>query len=288
MIRDHEENKKAFAGPRFLMRIAELDMHPLDTADRRKVAQEEHGLGFCNITKCCTEVCPEHIKITDNALIPMKERVVDSKYDPVVHLGSTIPTRASRKAAKTVAADPAGAEAMALQRLHGRPADRTALTALAEARMAQGNESGAVEATRELLAHAPDHGKRRTEAATLHAEALLAAVESGQLALGDAEPELTTTLADAQRHVSSSVTLSGLHARHAAVSGNWAEAEKWVSEGAAWQRGGHQQADDLLTMASVRSGQGQSEEAAALLSASASAWPENPRLAYLRPKVAAG
>ncbi|TCO52655.1 succinate dehydrogenase/fumarate reductase iron-sulfur subunit [Actinocrispum wychmicini] len=90
VIRDHEENKEAFAGPRFLMRVAELEMHPLDTADRRDVAQEEHGLGYCNITKCCTEVCPEHIKITDNALIPMKERVADRKYDPVVWLGNKL------------------------------------------------------------------------------------------------------------------------------------------------------------------------------------------------------
>jgi succinate dehydrogenase / fumarate reductase, iron-sulfur subunit len=90
VVRDHEENKKAFAGPRFLMRIAELDMHPLDTRDRRNQAQEEHGLGYCNITKCCTEVCPEGIKITDNALIPMKERVVDRKYDPVVWLGNKL------------------------------------------------------------------------------------------------------------------------------------------------------------------------------------------------------
>jgi succinate dehydrogenase / fumarate reductase, iron-sulfur subunit len=90
VIRDHEENKKSFAGPRYLMRIAELEMHPLDTLDRRNSAQENHGLGFCNITKCCTEVCPEHIKITDNALIPMKERVVDRKYDPVVWLGSKL------------------------------------------------------------------------------------------------------------------------------------------------------------------------------------------------------
>ena len=57
------------------------------------MAQEEHGLGFCNITKCCTEVCPEHIKITDNALIPMKERVVDRKYDPLVWLGNKIRRR---------------------------------------------------------------------------------------------------------------------------------------------------------------------------------------------------
>ncbi|HEX5521815.1 MAG TPA: succinate dehydrogenase/fumarate reductase iron-sulfur subunit [Pedococcus sp.] len=93
VVRDHEDNKEAFAGPRFLMRIAELDMHPLDTADRRTAAREEHGLGLCNITKCCTEVCPEHIKITDNALIPLKERVVDRHYDPVVWLGNKIRRR---------------------------------------------------------------------------------------------------------------------------------------------------------------------------------------------------
>ncbi len=93
VIRDHEENKESFSGPRFLMRIAELDMHPLDAADRQHEAQDQHGLGFCNITKCCTEVCPEHIKITDNALIPMKERVVDRKYDPLVWLGSKIRRR---------------------------------------------------------------------------------------------------------------------------------------------------------------------------------------------------
>ncbi|MEV0286692.1 MULTISPECIES: succinate dehydrogenase/fumarate reductase iron-sulfur subunit [unclassified Kribbella] len=93
VIRDHEENKENFSGPRFLMRIAELDMHPLDAADRQHAAQEQHGLGYCNITKCCTEVCPEHIKITDNALIPMKERVADRKYDPLVWLGNKIRRR---------------------------------------------------------------------------------------------------------------------------------------------------------------------------------------------------
>jgi succinate dehydrogenase / fumarate reductase iron-sulfur subunit len=93
VIRDHEENKENFSGPRFLMRIAELDMHPLDAADRQHEAQDQHGLGYCNITKCCTEVCPEHIKITDNALIPMKERVADRKYDPLVWLGNKIRRR---------------------------------------------------------------------------------------------------------------------------------------------------------------------------------------------------
>jgi succinate dehydrogenase / fumarate reductase, iron-sulfur subunit len=90
VMRDHEENKKAFSGPRYLMRQAELSLHPLDTIDRRDMAQEENGLGYCNITKCCTEVCPEHIKITDNALIPMKERVADRKYDPAVWLGKVL------------------------------------------------------------------------------------------------------------------------------------------------------------------------------------------------------
>ena len=94
VVRDHEENKPAFAGPRYLMRQAELDMHPLDARSGRAVeAVDEDGLGFCNITKCCTEVCPEHIKITDNALIPLKERVADQKYDPLVWLGSKIGMR---------------------------------------------------------------------------------------------------------------------------------------------------------------------------------------------------
>ncbi|WP_345747722.1 succinate dehydrogenase/fumarate reductase iron-sulfur subunit [Streptomyces sp. ODS28] len=98
VVRDHEENKESFAGPRFLMRVAELDMHPLDAAsdqglDRKTAAQEDHGLGYCNITKCCTEVCPEGIKITDNALIPMKERAADRKYDPLVWLGNKIRRR---------------------------------------------------------------------------------------------------------------------------------------------------------------------------------------------------
>jgi succinate dehydrogenase iron-sulfur subunit len=93
VVRDHEENRGAFAGPRFFLRYAELDMHPLDTHDRRELAQGAAGLGLCNITKCCTEVCPENIKITDNAIIPMKERVVDKKYDPLVWLGEKIGIR---------------------------------------------------------------------------------------------------------------------------------------------------------------------------------------------------
>jgi len=86
VIRDHEGKKQHFAGPRFFVRLAELEMHPLDTGTRTGLVKEFAGIGLCNITKCCTEVCPEHIRITDNAIIPLKERVVDEHYDPVVWL----------------------------------------------------------------------------------------------------------------------------------------------------------------------------------------------------------
>ena len=99
VIRDHEDNKEHYAGPRFFIRYAELEMHPLDTNDRRELVRERAGLGLCNITKCCTEVCPEHIHITDNAIIPLKERVVDSDYDPVAWLGRKILRRTKRSAA---------------------------------------------------------------------------------------------------------------------------------------------------------------------------------------------
>ena len=69
-----------------MVRIASLEMHPLDALDRTHLLADEGGVGLCNITKCCTEVCPEDIKITDNAIIPLKERVVDSLYDPIPKL----------------------------------------------------------------------------------------------------------------------------------------------------------------------------------------------------------
>ena len=69
------------------MRVASLEMHPKDVLDRREQTREQGGLGYCNITKCCTEVCPEHIHITDNAIIPLKERVADVHWDPVRFVG---------------------------------------------------------------------------------------------------------------------------------------------------------------------------------------------------------
>jgi succinate dehydrogenase / fumarate reductase, iron-sulfur subunit len=82
VLRDHDK-KDQFGGPRFFVRTAGLEMHPLDGLDRTRLLKEQLGIGFCNITKCCTEVCPEEIHITDNAIIPLKERVVDEFYDPV-------------------------------------------------------------------------------------------------------------------------------------------------------------------------------------------------------------
>src|SRR4029077_14910579 len=85
VLRDHHKHSE-FIGPRFLVYVAALEMHPLDTADRIPALREDFGIGYCNITKCCTKVCPEHITITDNAIIPLKERVVDRFYDPIKKL----------------------------------------------------------------------------------------------------------------------------------------------------------------------------------------------------------
>ncbi len=85
VLRDHHKHEE-FIGPRFLVYAGALEMHPLDTVDRRQELKDEFGIGYCNITKCCTKVCPEHITITDNAIIPLKERVVDEFYDPVAKL----------------------------------------------------------------------------------------------------------------------------------------------------------------------------------------------------------
>ena len=82
VLRDHNKHDE-FVGPRYLVYTAALEMHPLDTEDRIPELKQAHGIGYCNITKCCTKVCPEHITITDNAIIPLKERVVDRFFDPL-------------------------------------------------------------------------------------------------------------------------------------------------------------------------------------------------------------
>jgi succinate dehydrogenase / fumarate reductase iron-sulfur subunit len=82
ILRDHHLHDQ-FIGPRFLVYVAALEMNPIDGEDRVDDLKRKHGVGFCNITRCCTKVCPEHITITENAIIPLKERVVDRFYDPV-------------------------------------------------------------------------------------------------------------------------------------------------------------------------------------------------------------
>ncbi len=89
ILRDHNK-KDEFVGPRYMIRIASLEMHPLDIEDRIPALKKEYGSGMCNITRCCTDVCPEHINLTDNGIIPLKERVVDRYYDPVTIIGRKI------------------------------------------------------------------------------------------------------------------------------------------------------------------------------------------------------
>lgn len=85
VLRDHDKHDE-FIGPRFLIYTAQLEMNPIDSGDRLKALKDDFNIGYCNITKCCTKVCPEEIKITDNAIIPLKERIVDEYYDPLGRL----------------------------------------------------------------------------------------------------------------------------------------------------------------------------------------------------------
>jgi succinate dehydrogenase iron-sulfur subunit len=89
ILRDHRLQPNYF-GPRFMVRLASLEMHPLDSLDRVGLTRDEGGIGLCNITKCCTDVCPAGIAITDNAIIPLKERVVDESYDPLLKLARAL------------------------------------------------------------------------------------------------------------------------------------------------------------------------------------------------------
>jgi succinate dehydrogenase / fumarate reductase iron-sulfur subunit len=98
VLREHHLHQ-GFIGPRYLVHVAALEMHPLDVEDRTADLRGPHGLGYCNITKCCTKVCPEGITITDNAIIPLKERVVDRFYDPLTRLWRTLFRRPRRQEA---------------------------------------------------------------------------------------------------------------------------------------------------------------------------------------------
>ena len=95
VLREHHKHDE-FIGPRYLVYVAALEMHPLDTQNRTAELKKAHGIGYCNITKCCTTVCPENITITDNAIIPLKERVVDKFYDPFGWLLKRLRPKAAR------------------------------------------------------------------------------------------------------------------------------------------------------------------------------------------------
>jgi succinate dehydrogenase / fumarate reductase iron-sulfur subunit len=102
VLRTHHKHPE-FAGPRFMCRVQWLEMHPKDTESRLHYLKEGRGgIGYCNITKCCTEVCPAGINITDNSIIPLKERVADEYFDPAKWLMRKIRGRRSPKTGAVV------------------------------------------------------------------------------------------------------------------------------------------------------------------------------------------
>jgi succinate dehydrogenase / fumarate reductase iron-sulfur subunit len=283
VIRDHEENKEAFAGPRFFIRLAELDMHPLDSRDRKREAQATHGLGMCNITKCCTEVCPEHIKITDNAIIPMKERVVDTQYDPLIWLGSKIPRRSAVAANRALSqGDLAAAEQAARARLRDKAADRPALFALSDALRAQGRFAEASASTRTLVQNAGRARAARLDALSLHAFVLLCGVEAGQLDLEVSEDEISSTMQQAQRLASTGTVLEGKHALHHLLHGRLGDAVIHAREAIVWDRDRPTRADDLVTLSEALAALGEGDEARSALTEAEGLWPDNPRLTTAR------
>lgn len=114
VLRNHHEMSQYF-GPRFMVRYQYLAMHPKDTLDRRPALKQKAGIGLCNITKCCQEVCPEHIHITDNSIIPLKERVADEYFDPIRWLGRKLIGADKRVAKPTESVNGAGEETSPVQ-----------------------------------------------------------------------------------------------------------------------------------------------------------------------------
>jgi len=279
VIRDHDENKPAFAGPRFFIRYAELDMHPLDTNSRKRLAQDQAGLGMCNITKCCTEVCPEHIKITDNGIIPLKERVVDTLYDPVF-VGSELFRRAPRAAVRALdRGDLAGAELSARARLADRPADRATLGVLEASLLLQGRFADAAEVTRESRGYMGARRRgARLEALGNHAWALLCAIESGQLPLDAYDEEITSTLDEAQRLASSGSNVLGTRALHLVLRGEPDEGAALAAEALSWGRGDDDRANNLLTLAGAHASGGRADQAREALDEARQLDEGNPRL----------
>jgi succinate dehydrogenase / fumarate reductase iron-sulfur subunit len=286
VLRDHEENKPAFAGPRFFIRYAELDMHPLDTNNRKRLAQEAAGLGMCNITKCCTEVCPEHIKITDNGIIPLKERVVDSLYDPVF-VGPELFRRPPRPAVRALdRGDPVAAELAARDRLADRPGDRVSLGLLEAALLLQGRFADAAEVTRESVEQVGKRRRRaRLEALGNHAWALLCAIESGQLPLEAYDDEITSALQEAQRLSSTGSNVVGTQALHQVLRGRPDEGMRLAGEALSWRQDDDDRANNLLTLAEAAADAGHPDQARQTLELGRELDPGNPRLPAVEKRV---
>ena len=284
VIRDHEENKESFAGPRFFIRLAELDMHPLDTKDRKREAQATHGLGMCNITKCCTEVCPEHIKITDNAIIPMKERVVDTQYDPLIWLGSKIPRRSAMAASR---ASPAATRRPPRR----RPASGCGTSPRTRPPCARWPRRCAPRAGSPRRSDDHPDASSSTPAAggspgwtqpRRTPGRCSARSRTGELPLDRVEDEIAATLQQAQRLASTGTVLAGTHALHHLVHGRLAEAVEHAREAIVWDRDRSTRADDLVTLAEALAGLGESDESASAMTEALQLWPDNPRLTGVR------
>jgi succinate dehydrogenase iron-sulfur subunit len=288
VVRDHDENKPAFAGPRFFIRYAELDMHPLDTNNRKRLAQEAAGLGMCNITKCCTEVCPEHIKITDNGIIPLKERVVDTMYDPVF-AGVDLFRRAPRPAVQALdRGDPVAAEQAARVRLVDRPGDLATLGVLEASLVLQGRFADASEVTRETLGYVRRRrGRARLEALDNHAWALLCAVESGQLPLEAYDEEIEAALTEAQRLASTGSNVVGSRALHLTLRGEADAGAALASEALSWRQSDDDRANNLLTLAVALADAGHPDEARAALEEARQLDASNPRIPAVEKRVLA-
>lgn len=82
------EQMKEYAGPRNLVKVASLTYHPKDVLDRSALLDGEGYVELCNVTRCCSSVCPQDINITQDAIIPHKERgVAGDETDPVMRAG---------------------------------------------------------------------------------------------------------------------------------------------------------------------------------------------------------
>jgi heterodisulfide reductase subunit C len=280
VIRDHDENKKSFAGPRFFIRYAELDMHPLDTNDRRRLVQDQMGLGLCNITKCCTEVCPEGIKITDNGIIPMKERVVDAKYDPVFAFASVLPRRDLTAAQQAYeSGDFVTAEEGARATLARHPRDRSAQALLQGALAGQGRFAEALAIARGNLdsVRTSARGELLNNIAWLE----LCAVEAGQLGDGGWSDQVDAALREAESQDNgrgSGTYLLGTRALYHVLQGDAVEAEELARHALSWARSSRARSEELLTLAEALAQQGRHDEAQHVLAEARTEDEKNPRL----------